>query len=342
MAVNVSTGTIGAASPSAGTFPANHKFYMRQFLEVLGPELMYDKFGDMVAIDPNNSNTIVANKVAKLSTLESSPLTEGTTPSEQTFTLTRIEQSINQYGGFARTSDRLSEESVNGITTEFTTRIAEQGAETMNLVMRDDLLGSTNVRRSGAAATIDDIGPGDGPTVADFTYMWEAFKAEKVRPWAPMTKGSPNTGTQPIAEAFPMIVPVEARSLLEALDDTNGNAFENVYTYAGQIEVWPHEIGRFKEFRFIVDTEAEIANNSNGTPQKVARCLCFGKGVEGKAYKTTTIGNSNMELIIKPLGSSGTADPLNQRASVGWKAKKGAFVTQPTYMFRYEFSIGNV
>ena len=47
-----------------------------------------------------------------------------------------------------------------------------------------------------------------------------------------------------------------------------------------------------------------------------------------------------MELITKPLGSSGTLDPINQRASMGWKAKGGTFIVQDLYMFRYEFSIG--
>lgn len=31
-------------------------------------------------------------------------------------------------------------------------------------------------------------------------------------------------------------------------------------------------------------------------------------------------GSSKPEIIIKPTGSAGTEDPLNQRASVGWKA----------------------
>ena len=31
-------------------------------------------------------------------------------------------------------------------------------------------------------------------------------------------------------------------------------------------------------------------------------------------------GSSKPEMIVKPHGSSGTADPLNQRATSGWKA----------------------
>jgi N4-gp56 family major capsid protein len=141
MAVQVSTGTIGAAAPSADNFPANHKFYSAKFLEALQPAEMYHMWGDMESIPSNTSNTIVKNKVSELSSLEGSALTEGVTPSEQSFSLTRIEKSLDQYGGYIRTSDRLSEESINGLTAEFSKRLGQQAARTMNKVRRDGLLG---------------------------------------------------------------------------------------------------------------------------------------------------------------------------------------------------------
>lgn len=339
MTLNTSTGTIGAAAPSAGAFPANHKFYERKFLEALQPEEHYSDFGDKVAIPANESNTIVNNKISELSTTEGSPLTEGTTPTEQTLTLTRIETSINQFGGYLRTTDRLSEESVNGLTAQFAQRLGWQGSRTMNLVHRDGLLGGTNVRRYNGAATIDLV-TSSGVAVADFEYMWNAFKVAHVRPLAAMTKGSTNIGTNPISEAYIMLVPVEARPFLETLDDSNGNAYENVEKYAGQVQTMKNEIGRYREFRFVCDTEAKIFSNAAGTPQDIARCLCFGRGIEDKAYKVVDLAGGNMELITKPLGSSGSLDPLNQRASMGWKAKGGTFIVQDLYMFRYEFSIG--
>lgn len=45
-------------------------------------------------------------------------------------------------------------------------------------------------------------------------------------------------------------------------------------------------------------------------------------GADG--YGTTEITGGGLEHIVKQLGSAGTADPLNQRASVGWKATKVA------------------
>lgn len=54
------------------------------------------------------------------------------------------------------------------------------------------------------------------------------------------------------------------------------------------------------------------------------------------AYGVTEIENGGLEHIVKQLGSAGTADPLNQRASAGWKATKTAERLVENYMVRIE------
>lgn len=54
------------------------------------------------------------------------------------------------------------------------------------------------------------------------------------------------------------------------------------------------------------------------------------------AYGVTELENGGLEHIVKQLGSAGTADPLNQRASAGWKATKTAERLVETYMIRVE------
>jgi N4-gp56 family major capsid protein len=54
------------------------------------------------------------------------------------------------------------------------------------------------------------------------------------------------------------------------------------------------------------------------------------------AYGTTMLQGGGLENIIKQLGSAGTADPLNQRATSGWKATKTAEILVNAYMVRVE------
>jgi N4-gp56 family major capsid protein len=54
------------------------------------------------------------------------------------------------------------------------------------------------------------------------------------------------------------------------------------------------------------------------------------------AYGTTSVEGGGLTSIVKQLGSAGTADPLNQRATAGWKAIKTAVRLVETYMVRLE------
>lgn len=54
------------------------------------------------------------------------------------------------------------------------------------------------------------------------------------------------------------------------------------------------------------------------------------------AYGVTDVEGGGLETIIKALGSAGTADPLNQRSTVGWKALKTAEILTDAFMVRIE------
>ena len=60
--------------------------------------------------------------------------------------------------------------------------------------------------------------------------------------------------------------------------------------------------------------------------------LFMGQG----AYGVTEVEGGGLETIVKQKGSAGTADPLDQRSSVGWKAIKTAEILLPQYLVRVE------
>lgn len=75
----------------------------------------------------------------------------------------------------------------------------------------------------------------------------------------------------------------------------------------------------------------------------------FGAGADGSAvystmiigahsYGVTEVQGGGLRNIIKQLGSAGTADPLNQRATSGWKALKVAERLSEEFMVRIEHS----
>ncbi len=83
------------------------------------------------------------------------------------------------------------------------------------------------------------------------------------------------------------------------------------------------------------------------TVEDAARIISAEGGMDGRdvyatlvlgenAYGTTEISGGGLEYIVKQLGSGGTADPLNQRATVGWKATKAAVRLMEPFMVRIE------
>lgn len=62
------------------------------------------------------------------------------------------------------------------------------------------------------------------------------------------------------------------------------------------------------------------------------------------AYGVTEVAGGGLQHIVKQLGSAGTADPLNQRATCGWKATKAVERLVEQYMIRIEtastFAVG--
>lgn len=50
----------------------------------------------------------------------------------------------------------------------------------------------------------------------------------------------------------------------------------------------------------------------------------------------TEITGLGLQHIVKQLGSGGGSDPLDQRATVGWKATQSAVILMDAYMVRIE------
>lgn len=61
-------------------------------------------------------------------------------------------------------------------------------------------------------------------------------------------------------------------------------------------------------------------------------CIFFGRD----AYGRVELSGGAMEMIVKSKGSAGTADPLNQRSTVGWKASHAAAILYEERLLRFE------
>ena len=105
----------------------------------------------------------------------------------------------------------------------------------------------------------------------------------------------------------------------------------DVHKYSTPENIYTGEIGKPAGVRFLETSEAKIWTGT-GCPTSLA---VFGTLVlAAHAYAVTEVEGGGLQHIVKQLGEG--EDPLNQRASVGWKAIKTAERLCEQYMVRIE------
>ena len=87
-----------------------------------------------------------------------------------------------------------------------------------------------------------------------------------------------------------------------------------------------------EKFAAIADNTVVYPGEGGKGGRDVYSTLILGEN----AYGVTEVTGGGLQHIVKQLGSAGTSDPLNQRATAGWKAIKTAERLVEQYMIRIE------
>ena len=110
-------------------------------------------------------------------------------------------------------------------------------------------------------------------------------------------------------------------------------AFVKVSQYQDKENIYTGEVGRLFGVRLVETTEAKIFEGTGADGADVASVIVLGQ----YAYGVTSLKGAKPRVIVKPAGSAGTADPLDQISTVGWKMDGfGAKLLQPEYAVRIE------
>lgn len=300
-------------------------FYDRNMLERAVPALVHDKCGQTRPIPKGNSKSIKFRRYNALA-VATTPLTEGVTPAGKELSITDVTATLEQYGDFVTVSDVVSMTVEDAVITEATDVLGEQAGETLDTVYRDILNAGTNVYYAGGVAARVNVAA--APATADLDVIIKSLKKQNAKRFTEMIQGSAKTNTYPIRPAFWAVTHTDKITQYENL-----TGWKSVEEYASQGQVDPNEAGNYKSLRFLETTNGKIwAAAGAGTPAvDVYSTLVFGKNAYGVVGLR---GQRNIETIVKPLGSGD--DPLNQRATVGWKAMATAKILNDAFMIRYE------
>ena len=309
-----------------GQVPAGvSAFYDRNLLERAIPELLHDKWGQRRMIPKNNSDSIKFRKWNALATA-TTPLTEGVTPTGSQMSVTDVTATLSQYGDFTILTDKVNMMVEDNVIKETTDVLGEQGGETIDEVIRNILVAGTSVFYANSVASR--LLTASVILQADITRAVKYLKGQNAKKFTETITGTTRVGTVPVKASYVGICHTNTTETIE-----NMAGFKSYEEYASQTLVDMSEIGTVKGVRFCETTKAKIFTGAGAAGVDVYATLIFGKN----AYGVVSLrGQKNIQSIVKPLGSAGTADPLNQRASVGWVAWATAKILNQAWMTRIE------
>ena len=379
----------------AGVSPSVIKFYERNFMKEVMPELIHNRDAQKRTLPMNNGKTIQFTRITELPAI-TTPLVEGVTPDGQKLTETAFTAMVKPYGGYIAVTDEFNWYLLGNKHKEASERLSRQAALSLDTISRDALHAGMNVQYAGSNTTRGTIAPTDKLTYADIKKAVRTLRRANAKPfsdgyfhgilhtdvyydltsdtmWTDVAKYQTtekvekyelgkiykvrffeSTNAKVFTAQTYIVGTTTAIAASANYDATNRELTTNVtispdmardltgrfvnvqYTKSSTNYVTPMCIESVdyanKKIKFRWNPDASVY--AEWTTAQSLTIVPYGGGASGAPVYSTLVyaensygsvelgGNGrNVEIIVKPAGSSGSDDPLNQRGSIAWKVR---------------------
>jgi N4-gp56 family major capsid protein len=307
--------------------------YERRLLTRALPRLVHGRWGMTARL--NKVGAYELRKYGSLSAVTSA-LTEGTTPSEQAaISLTLVTITPSFYGAWIGHTDELEVTVFDPIISEFSSILGEQAGLSADTIIRNVITDGATKDYAGDASSRVTVGTNDGVSYAEFVKQLAALEAANALP----VDGDdficilhPNTWAKLMQDAT-----FVAMFQQEASRDSNSPIRSGF-------------VGRLLRCKLFVSSNSRVYAGAGETSGDVYSMLFIAResygyvGMAGSFPQLVDSAPENVpsamtgkevkpvEIIVKQLGSAGADDPLNQRATIGWKMSLGVAMTNASWM----------
>jgi len=310
---NVTTANNSTTPPLNDLSPTMKTFYDTSLLENSRAENYFNQFGKKQALPKNHGNTVEWRRFATYAPALT-PLTEGVTPDGNKVHMEPISKQIDQYGDYTTISDRLELEAVDPVIMSVTEEHGAQAGETLDLITRNELMTGTIALYPGTVSARASLAASSLITSTLINKAATTLKNQR----APQVEGGGY-----IAFIHPSV----------AFDLRESDGWLDAHKYAQPEEIYNGEIGKLHNVRFIETPSCPcFASSSSSGAVKAYATFIIAKD----AYGIIDPSAESLEVIVKQRGSAGTADPLDQRSTVGWKASHAATILYDERIVRIE------
>lgn len=272
--------------------PTMKTFYNKSLLENAREESVFEQFAMPT---PMTHGKTAEWRRWKTFAPALTPLEEGVTPSGSTFGMESITASLSQHGDFTPISDVLEMTAYDPVIFGATEEMGAAGAETEDILTRNDLMAGTNKMYGGDATGVSSIASTDLITPALINKAATFLK--KMR--------APKINGYYVCIIHPSV----------ALDLRESAEWKEYHKYNDTTPIFKGEIGELHGVKFI---ESNFGAVEQGTDLKVYSTMIFGKDAFGKLG----LEGGEMQMIIH--GKEEVGGPLDQFSTVGYKFMHGA------------------
>lgn len=328
---NPNTQTTTTSASGNDLSPEMKTYYDSELIEMAGPNLVHHQFGMKKPIPKGRGKKIEFRKFSNFKKA-TTPLTEGVTPDGNKMDVKIIEKEVSQYGDYVTISDVLELTAIDDFILEATDKHGQNAGLTLDTICRNEINAGTNVRyaQDDAGAEIT-----SRSNLTEKALLTPDLVAKAVADLK--ANNTPKIDGYYVGIIHPYV----------AYDLMRNKEWIDVAEYAGSTQIFEGEIGKLYGVRFVETTEAKIwksaaddcpkINASGSATEASNRHAVFSTLFIGKdAYANIDVNGGGLEVIVHQKGSGGTADPLNQRSTVGWKATYATAIRIPEYIVRVE------
>lgn len=258
---------------------------------------------------------------------------------------------VRKYGNFIFLNEEVDLKNYNGQTDKLVEVLGINAGQSLNRLQRNELEDNSTLKYQGAGATATSVTVPLATDGSDIDVIVNLLRRNSAMEFTAMTTGSVNTNTTPQRDAFWGICHPDVE-----MDIREMSGFVPVEQYGSQTETEKNEFGSARGVRFIATPEASIDADSGGAATSTAvrwttastdidlyTTVIMGRDHSGSVglgfnhvKETYKAGDTlpGVQMISKDRGSAGSADPLNEVSTLGWKSWHAAKVmtnsTTPT------------
>ena len=287
----------------------------KSFLENGEPSTVFMRFGTKASHQGYKSITWPRLWVMK-TTLEQAALTEGVTPDGHTNVVKTVTAVPVQLGDYSIISDVLDVETLLPIIAAQGRELANNAGRLIDEFIQDTLANSSiGVIYAGEATARDEL------TAADVMDLDLILKA------CTFLASQGQTG-----ERFKIIM--HPNVFLDYAKSSSTNTWLNKLIYEDFKGIKDGFVTAGVNYDIYISANVKPFVVDDDTDFNVYPTYAFRDG----AYGVWTL--QNLQTFYKPFWAAGTEDPLNQRATVGWKCMYGAAVLNDLFIVRIESRAG--